>query len=371
MNALERIIRAEIGEAGPMRFDRFMALALYHPEHGYYAAPRAIGRGGDFITSVSVGPLFGRMLAQQARQMAELLDEAEFWIVEQGAHDGQLARDILEAARTMPEFHGRLRYLIVEPSRQLREAQQNILASEAGRVSWIAGLQDGTETKPAGLFLSNELVDAFPVRLIERGAEAWLERCVDIDANDELSWRACAMDAGLRTAAAALPLPDVAGYRTEINLAARKWMRDVAGFLRRGYVVTIDYGFPASACYAPFRRDGTLTCYRGHRRGSEVLRDLGEQDITAHVDFTALIQAGKSAGLEPLALVDQGRFLIGILQGAVAAGGDPGGAANDAPALKMLTHPDHFGGRFQVLVQAKDAPAGLHGLAFARPGGFD
>jgi SAM-dependent MidA family methyltransferase len=253
----------------------------------------------------------------------------------------------------------------------LREAQRQTLAAEAGRVSWVAQLQDWTETKPAGLFLSNELVDAFPVRLLERGADAWLERCVDVDAKDELGWRTCPTDAELRAAVEALPLPDVAGYRTEINLAARGWVRGVAEFLRRGYVATIDYGFPASAYYAPFRRDGTLTCYRGHRRGSEVLRDPGGQDITAHVDFTALVQAGESAGLEPLALVDQGRFLIGILQGTVAAGGDPGDAANDAPALKMLTHPDHFGGRFQVLLQAKDAPGSLHGLAFARPGGFD
>jgi SAM-dependent MidA family methyltransferase len=371
MNALEQLMRAEIAGAGPMRFDRFMELALYHPEHGYYAAPRIIGRQGDFITSVSVGPLFGRMLARQAAQMAELLGEPEFWIVEQGAHDGRLAADILEAAGGMPGLRERLRYLIVEPSESLRAAQRAMLKCFESQVRWTASLDEWTGPKPAGLFFSNELLDALPVRLIERTSGAWAERCVGLGAGGELAWCARQIDADLRAAVKAIPVPEAEGYRTEIGLAARDWMRGVARFLRRGYVVTIDYGFPASAYYAPFRRDGTLTCYCGHRRGDEVPRSPGEQDITAHVDFTAVIRAGEEAGLAPLALVDQGRFLVGILQGAVAEPDDGGPSAEDAAALKMLTHPEHFGARFQVLVQARDAPAGLHGLGFARPGGFD
>jgi SAM-dependent MidA family methyltransferase len=371
MNALEQMMRAAIGTDGPIRFDRFMELALYHPEHGFYAAPRVIGRAGDFITSVSVGPLFGRMLAQQAGQMAELLDEPEFWIIEQGAHDGRLATDILRAAAGAPGFLARLRYLIIEPSEKLRAEQKIALKEWGHRVEWIPNREAWTGAKPAGLYLSNELVDAFPVRLIERAADGWMERGVGLEKEAGLVWRTMTMDAELRAAVESLPLPAVTGYRTEINLAGRRWMRGVAEFLRRGYVLTIDYGFPASAYYAPFRLDGTLTRYRGHRRSDDVLRDPGEQDITAHVDFTSLVRAGEPAGLEPLALVDQGRFLIGILQGSVAARGDDSVAVGDAPALKMLTHPEHFGGRFQVLVQAKDAPAGLHGLAFARPGGFD
>ncbi len=371
MNALEEIMRAEIAAAGPMRFDRFMEQALYHPEHGYYAGPRVIGRGGDFVTSVSIGPLFGRMLARQAAQMAELLGEPEFWIVEQGAHDGRLARDILEAANGMPELRDRLRYLIVEPSERLRAAQETLLKRFGAQVSWIRRVDEGTGPKPSGLFLSNELLDAFPVRLIEHQASDWIERCVGLGSGGELAWCGRKPDAELQAAVEAIPVPKAEGYCTEIRLAARDWMRGVGRFLRRGYVVTIDYGFPASAYYAPFRRDGTLTCYRGHRRGDEVLRDPGEQDITAHVDFTALVRAGEGVVLTPLALVDQGHFLVGILQGAVANPGDGGVSAADAAALKTLTHPEHFGTRFQVLVQARDAPAGLHGLAFARPGGFD
>jgi SAM-dependent MidA family methyltransferase len=354
-----------------MRFDRFMELALYHPDHGYYAAPRPIGRAGDFITSVSVGPLFGRMLAQQARQMAELLDEPEFWIIEQGAHDGRLAADILQAAREMPGLFERLRYLIVEPSAKHVEAQQFALGDRSGRVDWIATLEEWRGVKPAGLFLSNELVDAFPVRLIERMGDAWMERGVAQGRDGGLVWQPMKMDAELGAAIKSLPLPRVDGYRTAINLAGRRWMRGVGRFLRRGYVMTLDYGFPASAYYAPFRCGGTVTCYQGHRRGDDVLRDPGSQDITAHVDFTSLIRAGEGVGLAPLGLVDQGRFLVGVLQGSMQLPGSGEVGADDAPALKMLTHPEHFGGRFHVLVQAKDAPAELHGLAFARPGGFD
>lgn len=374
MNALESILRDEICARGPMRFDRFMELALYHPEHGYYVQPRAIGKAGDFYTSVSVGPLFGQLLARQARQMAQLLGEPEFWIVEQGAHDGQMARDILDNLRASdPDFFGTLRYAIVESSGGARAAQRKKLAEFGPQVRWIDRLGDWENEAPCGLFLSNELVDAFPVRLIERGARAWNERYIVINGADALDWRTTAIhDDELLRAMAEVPLPESKGYRTEIALAARNWMRGVADFLRRGYVLTIDYGFPASLYYAPFRCDGTLTCYRHHRRGNEVLSAPGEQDITAHVDFTALARAGSLAKLAPLALIDQQRFFTGIAQeelsGAVVC--EPS-IAGQVRAWQMLTHPEHLGTRFQVLVQAKDAPEGLECMRFARAGGWD
>ena len=367
MNALGELIRQEIRTLGPMRFDRFMEVALYHPEHGYYARPRRIGRSGDFFTSVSVGPLFGRMLTWQARQMAGLLAEPEFWIVEQGAHDGRLACDILKEARRWPDFAGRLRYLIVEPSPSHREAQEKMLAGFVERVQWVEVLANAKDEKPCGLFLSNELADALPVRLIEAKDGAWRERCVGLAEKDELTWALAEPDAELRAAIDALPLAPTDGFRTEIGLAARRWMMDAGAFLRRGYVVTIDYGFSASAYYAPFRRDGTLTCYHDHRRSDNVLDNPGRQDITAHVDFTALARAGERAGLETLALVDQQRFLTGIL----GAQGGPDDLGGETKAFQALTHPEHLGARFQVLAQAKDAPRSLSGLAFARPGGFD
>jgi SAM-dependent MidA family methyltransferase len=366
MNALERLIREEIGAQGPMRFDRFMELALYHPEHGYYATPRPLGRTGDFFTSVSVGPLFGRLLVRQFRQMAELLNEDEFWIVEQGAHNGQLARDILEEYRSLPAFPGKLRYLIVERSRAAREAQAQLLSEFGEQVRWVERIEDFAGGKPAGVYFSNELVDAFPVRVIERDAE-WKEMRVTCERGGSLGWCSTAiLDDELRDAVKELALPELPGYRTEINLEARRWMRETAGFLRRGYILTIDYGHPASLYYAPFRREGTLTCFREHRQGRDVLAEPGRNDITAQVDFTALAHVGEKAGWATLGFVDQQRLLTGIVE----CESDAVRPA-DVRAFQTLTHPEHLGSRFKALVQGKDAPASVAGLRFARTGQLD
>jgi SAM-dependent MidA family methyltransferase len=374
MNALELIIRDEIRARGPMRFDRFMELALYHPELGYYSKSPAIGSEGDFYTSVSVGSLFGQLLARQARQMALLLDEPEFWIVEQGAHDGQMALDLLTSLRANdPALFATVRYAIIEPRAEARAAQKRKLVGFGAQVRWLERLTDWPGEAPCGLFLSNELIDAFPVRVIKREAAEWKERCVVIDDHEVLNWRVIPIaDEELQAAMKELPLPEVDSYRTEICPASRDWMRGVAGFFRRGYVLTIDYGYPASVYYAPFRGDGTLTCFVKHHSGDEVLRGPGEQDLTAHADFTALVRAGESAGLETLALVDQQRFFTGVahdeLSGAVVY---PDGLLKQLPGWQTLTHPEHMGTRFHVLVQAKNAPRDLDGLRFARAGGWD
>jgi SAM-dependent MidA family methyltransferase len=236
-----------------------------------------------------------------------------------------------------------------------------MLADFAGQVSWRSHLEFSEAEKPVGLFLSNELADALPVRLIEAARGKWMERRIGLGHNGPLEWTLAPVDAELDQAISALPLAAVDGYRTEIGLAARAWMRNAAGALRRGYLVTIDYGFPVTAYYAPERRDGTLTCYREHQRGDNVLDAPGEQDITAHVDFTALARAAEQAGWATLGLVDQQRFLTGILQ---ARGTEL--EAREVRAFQTLTHPNHLGARFLALVQAEDAPRGLMGLKFAR-----
>jgi SAM-dependent MidA family methyltransferase len=196
------------------------------------------------------------------------------------------------------------------------------------------------------------------------------------DADGSLIWCvAVIMDDELCDAIHELPLPgppQPPPYRTEINLAARQWMREIAAFMRRGYIMTIDYGYPASVYYAPFRSEGTLTCYQEHRKGRDVLADPGAHDITAHVDFTALARVGEKAGWQPLALIDQQRFLTGIAHDEMAGTAvfSPG-LAGQLQAWRTLTDPGFLGSQFQVLIQAKDAPAGLDGLRFARPGGLD
>jgi SAM-dependent MidA family methyltransferase len=377
MTAVEEIIRAEIGAAGPMRFDRFMELSLYYPGSGYYAkngGPSPIGRSGDFFTSVSVGPLFGRLLARQFFQMAQALAGPDpFWIIEQGAHDGQLACDILEWCRAeTPGFFETIRYAIVQPSgaasiRQKCAPEPDILS----RLTWFENLTDLALEQPAGVFFSNELVDAFPVRAITHRSGRWLEQHVLIAA-DELDWANRPVeDKELSRAINALSVPAIEGYTTEINLRARGWIGEVARALKRGYVLTIDYGYPAAAYYAPHRSRGTLTAYVKHRPVDDVLTEPGMRDITAHVDFTALARAGAEAGLTTLGFVDQQRFLTGIAHDELSCAAGPRVHIPEIlGAWNTLTHPDHLGLDFFALLQSKDAPADLDGLRYARPHGL-
>ena len=350
---LEEIIRAEIAARGPMRFDRFMEFALYHPGLGYYAkteGPVNIGRHGDFITSVSVGPLFGHLLARQFLQMWERLEKADpFWIIEQGGHDGRLERDVLDWSRAeAPEFHAAIRYA------QVTRDSTSLAAK-----------------KPIGVFFSNELVDAFPVCAIVHRGGIWRERCVQAE-GEKFTWTESPIyDDELARTIAELRLPEKEGFTTEINLRARTWMRDVARTLHRGYVLTMDYGYPAFIYYAPFRSSGTLTAYAKHQRSGDVLADPGRQDITAHVDFTALASTGEAAGLATLGFLDQQHFFMGIAQDELSGGAIyKTGIAENVRAWNMLTHPTHLGAKFFALIQAKDAPTNLDGLRYARPGGL-
>ncbi len=377
MTALEEIIRAEIRAGGPMRFDRFMEVALYHPGLGYYAkvgGVSPIGRSGDFYTSVSAGPLFGRLLARQFWQMWRGLGRPEhFWIMEQGAHDGQLAVDILEWCREeTPGFFNAIRYAIVQSTGALSMHQKCAPAPElVSHITWFETLADLALEKPIGVFISNELVDAFPVRSITYRNGQWLEQHVAIE-DEALRWVDRPIeDIALAEAIASLSLPEVEGYTTEINLRARSWMADVGHALARGYVVTIDYGYPAPLYYAPHRTGGTLTAYVKHHAVDDVLAEPGRRDITAHIDFTALSQAGEKAGLETVGFLDQQHFLMGIAHDELSGADSPlSGIQQNLRAWNTLTHPEHLGANFFALVQAKDASWQLDCLRFARPGGL-
>jgi SAM-dependent MidA family methyltransferase len=377
MTHLEEIIRAEIRKGGAMRFDRFMELALYYPGAGYYAksdGPSPIGRSGDFYTSVSAGPLFGRLLARQFWQMWQLMEKPNpFWIVEQGAHDGQLACDILEWCRTeTPDFFQTIHYAIVQSSGAASMLQK--CAPDAALISsmsWFENIASLAAEEPVGVFFSNELVDAFPVRAITYRSEQWFEQHVTMD-DEKLHWTDRRIeDLELTRAIAEMAIPEIEGYTTEINLRARHWMREVGEAMKRGYIVTIDYGYPASLYYAPHRTGGTLTAYVKHHSNDDVLVEPGLRDITAHVDFTALAQTGEDVGLTTLGFLDQQRFLMGIAHDELSAVDGPCVAIQaNLGAWNTLTHPSHLGADFFALLQVKDAPINLDGLRFARPGGL-
>ena len=379
MTKLEEIIHAEIREDGPMRFDRFMDLALYSPGLGYYAkigGPSPVGRSGDFYTSVSVGPLFGRLLARQFYQMWLLLGKpAPFWIIEQGAHDGQLARDILEWCRSeVPDFLEAIRYGVVDTSGGGSIRQKCGMEPElAPYMTWFDSLEAVADVQPVGVFFSNELVDAFPVRTIIYRSGRWRESLVTINDKGALAWtEAAIVDEQLLAEIKVRHIPAIEDYSTEINLRALAWMAGVGRIFQRGYVLTIDYGFPASAYYADHRTGGTLTAFVRHHAINDVLAEPGMRDLTAHVDFSALAREGERAGLSTLGFVDQQRFLMGVAHDEMS--GVPGPKLKlqeSLPAWNTLTHPDHLGATFHALVQAKNAPAELDGLRFARPGGLE
>jgi SAM-dependent MidA family methyltransferase len=379
MTKLDEIIRAEIRASGPMRFDRFMELALYSPGLGYYAkmsGPSPVGRNGDFFTSVSVGPLFGGLLARQFFQMWQLLGKpSPFWIIEQGAHDGQLARDILEWCRAeTPEFLEVIQYGVVDTSGGSSFRQKNGVSAElAPYMTWFENLDSIAEMKPTGVFLSNELVDAFPVRAIIYRSNQWKESFVGLDEKNALVWTEGPIDdEELRDEILARSIPEAEGYSTEINLKALDWMEGVARIFERGYVLTIDYGYPSSIYYSDFRSGGTLCAYVKHKAVDGVLDEPGMRDLTAHVDFTALIRAGEKEGLATLGLVDQQRFLMGVAHDELSGSKERTVKLQEnLRGWNTLTHPEHLGATFYALVQAKNAPSELDGLRFARPGGWE
>ena len=364
--SLSEIIRSRIAARGPMPFRRFMELALYHLSLGYYASGRArVGRKGDFFTNVSVGPLFGRLLARQIVEMWERLGSPRaFSLIEQGAHEGALAADVLGGLREFsPDCFAATIYRIVEPFAVLADRQRNRLAKFAGRVEWKNSLRE-VEIE-CGVHLSNELPDAFPVHLVTRTSGEWRERMV-IERGGRF-----AFDDGpltmpaLRDACAQIPglLPD--GYCTEVNLAAREWIADVARSIRRGFFLAVDYGFTRDEYYAPWRMSGTLSAYADHRRESDPLARPGEIDLTAHVEFTSLIEAATAAGLSLAGFTDQHHFMVGL--GAAHFAHEANAA--ERRAFQTLMHPQFMGTAFKVVCFAKavEPSLPLAGFRFARP----
>jgi len=356
---LEALLRQQIARQGTIPFVEFMAQCLYHPQHGYYMTPRQrIGKQGDFFTSSSVHSLFGKLVARQLVQMWQLLGFGPFTIAEQGAGEGHFALDILDAlAAEAPDMYWQLRYRLIEVSPDNRNRQAEVLQRHEGVVGWceLDELQ-GFE----GCLLSNELVDAFPVRLLEKHAGELQEVYVGCDAEGRFVEQLMApRDSRLQDHFAWLGVGPVEGNRAEANLAAVDWMHQAAAQLGRGFILTIDYGYPAAELYAPFRRSGTLMCYHRHQAADDPYRHIGCQDLTAHVDFTALQKAGRDAGVEPLYFAEQYRFLmaLGFLEELVslqAATRDEMQARALRLTMKHLVMPEGgMGETFKVLIQGK------------------
>jgi SAM-dependent MidA family methyltransferase len=343
--SLTALLQAGIERHGPLTFAEFMEAALYDPQFGYYGAGRGtIGRAGDFITSVSVGPLFGRLLARHFLKTWERLERPErFTLVEQGAHDATLAGDVL-AALEGSECWTSLEYVIAEPATLWRERQQGRLGT-SGKVRWVERLDELPPVQ--GVVFCNELLDAFPVHRVRWTGEAWREMYVVAD-EAGFAWREGELSSSeLHAAVEKIPMPLPAGYDTEVNLRAAEWVGTAGRAISRGAVLVIDYGYERPEFYRPERAGGTLSAYGGHERVSEVLSRPGEIDLTSHVDFTTISDAGEAAGLRLAGFTDQHRFL-GALGAALFSEECPM-AARELRAFQTLTHPELLGAAFKVM----------------------
>lgn len=331
-----------------------MELALYHPQYGYYASrEQRSGRAGDFFTSVDVGPLFGELLAVQFTRMAEALG-GKFDLVEAAAGNGRLMGDVLNALhRDAPEIYARARVHLSERSETARAAQSETLRPHAIR---LASSGPDLPSSCSGILFANELLDAFPVHVVVMREAGPREVLVDARGDRLVEREGRISSAEVRGELEAGPPLDV-GLRAEINLAARDWIRDAANRLVRGYILLIDYGDTARALRSPARPDGTLRAFSDHRVSGRWLENPGEQDLTTHVDFTALERWAGEAGLDLLACLDQTRFLLAL--GAVErlerdqAGLPPDLALKRRLALKTLLVPGGMGSTHSALVFSK------------------
>ena len=344
---LESRLAAEIARSGPMPFDRFMAGALYDAKAGYYASGKAvIGRNGDYFTNVSLGPVFGEVLAGQFVEMWNALGQpADFTLIEQGAGDGQLARDILDALASTPLNGAPL--VVIEPLEHLRAVQTAKLAGQ--NVTWVHDAAAVPEL--CGVHYSNELFDALPVHLVRSTGEGWTELHVDRE-NDHFVWRELPVAGELGDIVATFPVRPK-GFTTEVCLAQREILHALAKKITRGFLLAVDYGMTQESLLAEHRTDGTLSCYSGHKRDANPLEFPGEKDITAHVNFSRLAVDAVRSGWQFVNSTDQHHFLVGaatsLLLSMEGCASDPADRKK-IRSLRTLLHPESMGRQFHALL---------------------
>jgi SAM-dependent MidA family methyltransferase len=372
--ALKEAIAARIEREGGITFRDFMEMALYEPSLGYYESGReTVGRGGDYLTSPEVSQVFGAIVGRQLLEMWEANGKpGRFQVVEAGAGTGQLCHDLMHwASRSAPALAGSIDYVLVERSKGMIVRQKRLLADDrlSDSVRWSDGLPAGVE----GCILSNELLDAMPVHRVALDQGRLREVFV--------AWDGTAFVEELRQLSTPrieeyfnrLGLLSAEGCRAEVNVLAPDWVRDAAKALDRGFLMTFDYGYEAEELYAPWRTDGTLLCFYRHNPSNDPYARIGRQDMTSHVDFTAVRRAGEECGLSTLGLVPQSDFLVslGILEAlAPPDEGEPSIEEYAARRRAVTELIDPAGlGRVRVLVQAKGVEdVDLTGL---RAGGED
>lgn len=358
---LRALICAEAAETGPLSFARFMDLALYASGLGYYAGgSRKFGEAGDFITAPEISPLFSWTLARQSAEVLDAIGGGD--VLEFGAGTGALMIELLrelERLGSLPQH-----YLVLEVSPELAERQRARLAAELphllGRVSWLSALPVAFR----GVIIANEVLDAMPVQRFRLRDGLMEEMCV---ACGEAGFMWAARPAEGRLAERARALAQAfdlsAPYESEVGVAAEDWVRTLADVLECGVALLIDYGFPAREFYHPQRNTGTLMCHYRHRAHSDPFFAVGLQDITAHVDFTAMADAAFAAGMDVLGFTSQANFLVacGLLDYLQQPASAREQMARSA-AVKKLTLPSEMGELFKVLAVGRGVDGPLAGF---------
>lgn len=361
-NSLKQKIIERIKSEGPISFETFMGMALYYPDLGYYMKDATrIGRSGDYYTSPHLHPIFGAMTGRQMEEMWGLLEYPDiFHVVEMGAGIGYLAKDMLEylkksAAKNQKlegkeSFFEHLKYTIIELNPSIKAIQRELLAEFADKVKWVSNLN---ELEPVtGCFLSNELLDAFPVRLIEMGDEL-MEIYVSVNGGDLIEVKVpCSTKIKEYIKSFNIELSN--SYRSELNLLLEDWIKKISEKLSGGFVISIDYGYPVNEYYSEDRSRGTLLCYYQHQFNEDPYQNIGEQDLTAHVNFSSLKKWGEKFGLKTIGFCPQGTYLIslGIDEVITEIYGDSPDLFEIA-RIKGLILPQGMGESHKVMVQYK------------------
>ncbi len=357
---LTQYLREEITTAGgEISFDRFMELALYAPGLGYYTSGKPkFGKQGDFITAPELGPLFARCLARPCQSLLAELGGGD--ILEAGAGSGVLAADLLLELESLD--HLPQRYFILELSADLRARQTETIKRQAPhlfeRMGWLTKLPGNFR----GLVLANELLDAMPVTRFKVTETDINELYVGWE-NEHFVWRE--KPAGVSVRVRVEPLELAAGYISEINLRAEAWVRSIADVLKQGAMLLIDYGFPHAEFYHPQRARGTLMCHYKHHAHDDPLRLVGLQDITTHVDFSALAEAGTGAGFTLAGYTSQAAFLLDCGLEQIMAASDPDDIRTHMELtrqIKKLTLPHEMGELYKVIAFGRNMREPLPGF---------
>ncbi len=358
MNSLAEIVRDEITRLGVMPWARFMDLALYHPQHGYYEIKGRVGRKGDYFTSVSVGSLFGELLAFWISEKLKSIPN-EVQVIEAGANEGQMALDILNwLQKNRPNIYRRVKYVILEPSLTRRQWQGEMLDAHGSKVRWMSDWQEIPPASVTGVVLSNELLDAFPVEIWRWDAtqHRWHEFGVTYQGGrlvwvSTLSAEPYPKSLELFTSSLGAVLPH--GYQRELCPAAVSWWHQASSRLAEGWLLTFDYGGSEEDFWMADRSQGSLRGYRKHQAANVLEADSGEVDLTASVNFTSILSIGEDVGLITEFYDRQQIFLMEIVQRWLEAGFEL--AANQTRALATLTRPELLGTKFKAILQHQPA----------------